>query len=312
MTRMLTTVAALIFSTTLCFAQARPTAAAPSGAVGGAPARAAETLTNSTIGTMVRAGLGADVIVLAIEQSPDVQFDLGVAALIEMKKLGAPDGVLTAMQRRAAAAQPQRAERASMSPAKAPAAAPASEIGIEEPGIYVEGLLNGVTTVVQLEPTVFSQAKTGGLLASALTYGIKKVKWNAVVRGAGARLRVAEARPVFYLSFEQRGSGLSHSGPFTGWLSGASSPNEFILARMTGKPTERRLVVGEAGAFGASSGTRSKDTVDFEYTRVRPGLYRVQPTSNLEPGEYCFFYAAGTSIAGNMGKLFDFGVDARR
>jgi hypothetical protein len=117
--------------------------------------------------------------------------------------------------------------------------------------------------------------------------------------------------PEFYFYFETRGSGLSHSGGPMGSLMGASSPNEFVLARMTGKETERELIVGQFGVFGASSGTRSEDTIELAIERLAPGIYRVAPRAPLEAGEYCFFYAAGASMfaAAGTGKLFDFGVD---
>lgn len=80
---------------------------------------------------------------------------------------------------------------------------------------------------------------------------------------------------------------------------------------MNVKDKERELIVGEFGVFGASSGTRSKDTVEFEVAKLSGGIYRVRPSAPLPPGEYSFFYAAGASSlgAGGSGKLFDFGLD---
>lgn len=69
--------------------------------------------------------------------------------------------------------------------------------------------------------------------------------------------------------------------------------------------------MGEFGVFGATSGTRSKDTIDLKIEKMSGGAYRVTPAVPLAPGEYCFFYAAGssTSGAGTVGKLFDFGIE---
>jgi hypothetical protein len=151
------------------------------------------------------------------------------------------------------------------------------------------------------------------VFTSALTYGIKKAQWKAVVRSSRANIRIREGLPTFYFYFEQRSSGLGGSGGFAGWLSGATSPNEFVLAKMQIKDKDRELVVGEAGAFGASSGTRSKDTVEFQVEKLGGGAYRVRPSASLSPGEYSFFYASGASTlgAGATGKLFDFGVDGK-
>lgn len=59
------------------------------------------------------------------------------------------------------------------------------------------------------------------MLTSALTYGIKKAKWKAIVRAPNASMRLPNAAPVFYFYFEQRSSGLGGSGGFIGWMSGA-------------------------------------------------------------------------------------------
>ena len=184
---------------------------------------------------------------------------------------------------------------------------------VHDPGIYVEvpDASQGAR-LVPLEPTVFAQAKTGGVLASALTYGIKKAKMKAVARGRAANLRVGDPLPTFYFYFERRGSG--YADAFSGWMSGASSPNEFILARMDQKENARELIIGEFGMWGGSAGTRSEDTVDLKMERLRPGVYRVTPGTPLEFGrESCLFYAAGSQALGGgaAGKLFDFGVDVR-
>ena len=179
-----------------------------------------------------------------------------------------------------------------------------------DPGIYWLPKEKRDKRMVQLEPSVYSQGKTGGMFASAMTYGIAKAKWKAVVRGARSNLRISEERPEFWFYFEQKTSGLSYSGSFFG---GASSPNEFILAKMNSKKKDRELIVGEFGAYGSSTGTRSKDIVEFEFQKIAPGIYKVVPSSPLAPGEYCFFYAGTNMAMGTAGgKLFDFGIDPAR
>jgi hypothetical protein len=173
--------------------------------------------------------------------------------------------------------------------------------------------LNDAHDLIALEPTVFSQGKSGGFFTSAMTYGIKKINWKAVARGSAAGLHVNSPEPTFYFYFESKGSGLGNSGGFAGWLATATSPNEFVLARMTSTSRDRELVVGELGAFGGNSGTRSKDTVDLQIDKLSAGIYRVKPARALQPGEYCFFYASGIGSMGvggasTAGKLFDFGI----
>ena len=277
-----------------------------------APAAAA--MTNADVVKMVKAGLTDVVIVAAIRNAARTTFRLDADALIALKSSGVSDVIVTAMFDPSAqpksAASPATMPRTSASTSGTPT--PAVTEPLRDAGIYV-GTGDDERALVALEPTTFSQGKTGSVFTSAITYGIKKAKWKAIVRSATANIRITEPTPVFYFHFEQKGSGLSQTGGFAGWLSGASSPNEFVLAKMTAKRRERELIVGEFGLFGSSSGTRSKDTVDFRVEKVGPGVYKVTPSAPLEPGEYCFFYAAGASTfgAGTVGKLFDFGVDAR-
>ena len=215
-----------------------------------------------------------------------------------------PSGVTT----NGASAQPPTAP----SPAAATASGdPDDPLAPHDSGIYVQvpDAAPGAR-LVPLEPTVFAQTKTGNMLATAMTYGIKKAKFKAVARGRTASLRIRDVHPVFYFYFERKGSG----DAFSGWMAGASSPNEFILAKMDQTDKERELIVGEFGAFGGSMGTRSEDTLDLKIERLRTGVYKVTVGAALEfGGEYCLFYAAGSQAlgAGAAGKLFDFGIDVR-
>ena len=220
---------------------------------------------------------------------------------------------LTAPAPAAAAARSVAASAPSAATAPATAAVESSDpddpASPHEPGIYVAIEDGSAHKLVALEPNAFSQGKSGSLFATGLTYGIKKTKWNAVVRGRSATLRIRDRQPTFYFFFEKTTSGLSN----TAFFSGASSPNEFILAKMAQKSGERQLVVGEFGALGTSSGTRSEDTVVLKAERLRPGVYRVTPSVALDvKGEYCLFHAAAARAFGaGFGKLFDFGVDLK-
>ncbi len=277
-------------------------------------------MTNADVIKMVQAGLGEDVVISAVRTAKGTNFQLDADSLIALKKAGVGDRIVATMLDPTAAVAPAPAPVAvplgAVPDTRSRTTDPSAPVEVpRDPGIYVDlgGDTGDTPNLVALEPTVFSQGKSGGFLGSALTYGIKKAKWKAVVRNKNAGFRLKSQSPSFYFYFEQSSSGLGTSGAFLGWLAGATSPNEFILAKMEVKSKQRELIVGEFGAFGSSTGTRSKDTVEFLIEKLSGGIYRVRPAEPLQPGEYCLFYAVGaaTFAPGMTGKLFDFGVDAR-
>jgi hypothetical protein len=281
----------------------RTPARTPTASRAAAPAA----LGNSDVVALVKAGFSEDLIVVRIKQAPAKDFDLSTKGMLDLKTAGVSERLIAVMfggpDPGVSRAEPKTAPPGS-SPAPAANDGSAGVVERLDAGIY----LKATDKYVPLEPTVFSGGKTGGVLTSGLTMGIKKAKWKAVVRSPHAGQRVRTTRPDFYFYFENKNSGLGSSAA----MFGASSPNEFVLARMTQDDDERQLIVGEFGAFGASSGTRSQDTVPLTITRLQPGIYKVTPVDALPVGEYCFFYAAGAStfVASGTGKLFDFGVES--
>lgn len=269
---------------------------------------AAKPMANSDVLQLVRGGLSADIIVAAIKGAPRADFDVSPTELMSLKKAAVPDPVVLAMIARAAG--PTSAEASESAPVTSD---PNDPQALHEPGLYID-VGDEKTQLVPLEPAVFSQGKSGGFLKSAMTYGIAKVKWRAVVRSTRASQRTGNGIPTFYFYFENKATGLSPGAFGLAILGGATSPNEFVLAKLAVKKDSRELVVGEMGAFGGSSGARSEDTVELSIERLSPGVYRVRPKTPLMIGEYCFFYGGGGSAMGvggpSMQRIFDFGVDA--
>lgn len=303
-------------------AQTRPRAKpipTPAAAPAAAKPEQQPSITNADVVKMVQAGLGENVVMAAVRTASRTSFQLDAENLIALKKAGVNDSIVALMLDPKAIApappaltMPTFAGGASDTRSRVDDPNAAVEIP-RDAGIYLDTGTADKPHLVALEPTTFSQGKSGGLFTSAMTYGIKKAKWKAVVRSKNANIRMRQNTPTFYFYFEQRSSGLGGSGGFAGWLAGATSPNEFVLAKMDVKDNARELVVGEFGMFGSSTGTRSKDTVEFLVEKLSGGVYRVKPTAALLAGEYSFFYASGASAlgAGTTGKLFDFGVDSQ-
>lgn len=265
----------------------------------GVPAGAQEQsppLTNEEVVKMAQAKLSDGLISAKIRASKSCRFDTEPATLVKLKELGVSDAVMEAMTQGCGNTVGAAATENRNDPT-----AP------HDPGIYLVSTSPSATRLVQLEPTAYGQAKTGGFVKSALTSGIAKTKQKAVVRGGRAVIRAASQRPTFYFYFTAKQQ--MQASAWAGWFGEASSPNQFTLIRFDGKKDSRELIVGEFNNWGASSGPRSKDVVQFDFEKVSPGVYRVTLQEDVRPGEYAFFYT-GTAVGyGAGGQLFDFGVD---
>lgn len=260
-----------------------------------------EVLTNDSVITLVKAGLSSTIIVNKIRSSK-TSFNTSTEELIRLKQARIPDEIVAAMfdatHRRSEATSSIGAGDASKGDPNDPNAA-------HEAGIYLLLKVDGKQKMIQLEPSVSKQQKTGGFLQSTLTYGIAKIKYKAALNGQNAALQVNEPRPVFYFYFEVKNSGLSTSSYY------ATNPNEFSLVKLNVKSNTREVTVSQANAFGAQSGTMDKAARAFTYEKIAPGVYKVTPQEDLTDGEYGFYNAAGVGPSGGA-KIFDFGVKLPR
>lgn len=270
---------------------------------------AQQALNNDSVIKLVKAGLSEDLILSTINASPGT-YDASASGLIALKTAGASDKVVTAIVLKASGST--TAPTASVTPAGQAAGNPDDPAADHEAGIYIysESAPAG-SKMTMLEPSVYSQGKSGGFLASAMTYGIAKIKMKAVLRGAHANARVSDPQPVFYFYFESKSAGLSQSS--NAFFGGTSTPNEYTLLKFDVKGATRETLVGSMNAFGGSGGTDDKAVTSFTYTKLRPGVYKVMLNGALQPGEYGFISAGGAVVtpyggaAATNSRVFDFG-----
>lgn len=281
---------------------------------------AQQTLNNDSVVKLVKAGLSEDLIVTTITASPGT-YDASADGLIALKTAGVSDKVVAAIvAKAAAAAQPAQAPIPPLPPmpvAAQPAPAdPDDPASPHDAGIYIfsDKAPTG-SKMSMLEPSVYSQGKTGGLFATAMTYGIAKASVKAVIRNAHSNARVTDPNAVFYFFFEMQSAGLSEAQrPF----GGTSTPNEYTLLRFDVKKDTRETTTGTFNAYGAKSGTDDKNMAAFTYTKIRPGVYKVTLSAPLTKGEYGFVSPSGGLVVGSMvgtasvsgtSRVFDFGMD---
>ncbi len=258
-----------------------------------------EALNNASVIELHKLGLGEGVIMEKLKSSRG-SFDVSIDGLKQLKAAGVPDEVIRAMIATTSAGQVSGGQVAAgdLNDPKSP----------HEAGIWFFEEKDGKSWMTRLEPSVYSQVKSGMALFAA--YG-QTAKSEAVLRSAHAVMQTENRRPVFYFYFEKSQSGLSDA---TGSL---TSANEFLLAqfRTDEKNNLRKLVVGQFNAYsGSQTGPEDKSVRSFDFEKIAPGIYKVTPKEDLATGEYGFFYAGSATLgpfvaaSGQGGRIFDFSV----
>jgi hypothetical protein len=258
-------------------------------------------MTNADVTELVGMGLSNEVVVAKINTAEATAFDTSIAGLKALKAAKVSDTVIGAMINSHPAVSAQSVPGAPNEVKNSDSNDPASP---HDPGIYMytKGR-GGAQQFVLLEPTVYSQGKTGGFLASAMTYGIAKTKMKAVVGGAHASVRSSDSAVVFYFYFEE-----SQGGEHPKTFGGSITPNEYTLLKFDEKKNSRETVTMEMNAMGSSSGTDENANTGFTYTKVKDGVYKVVSSAQLAPGEYCFLKSTGQAGTAAANRLYAFGI----
>ncbi|TCM21571.1 hypothetical protein EDF56_101236 [Novosphingobium sp. PhB165] len=255
---------------------------------------AAQPLSKQNALQLTQLGLGDDAIVAKIS-ADKVDFDLSTDEMIALRKQGVSSAVIAAM---ISNRYQQKAEMSLDSPDPA----------VPHPaGLYAVQDI-GHMHMLRMDSTVTNQAKTGGLLGYAFTGGIASMSVKASIQKETSAVPVQRQPRFYFFSAESNGS---DGGA---WASGTNtvvaSPAELTLIRLTRKDGRREARVGSVNIAGAKTGVMDKDRIEFRHELVRPGVYRIDVTQPLEPGEYGFIYSlAGSGSAGAMtARIFDFTV----
>jgi len=262
-------------------------------------------LTNDDVIKMVKAGLSEDVIASMVRTQP-AKYAVTPDQLIALKSAGVPDKVVAAMVDKSAGtgAVPgtQSASGATPSAGTVAAGDPNDPMAPHDSGIYLYSKdRNGEYKMIVLEQAAYQGSKTGGMLGTVLTYGIKKAKMKAIIPGQHASIRTPDEQPVFYFYFEDKAAGLGKGG-FGG--GSVSNPNQFALIKLDVTKSSRETITGAFGIGGIDQGAEEKSMVSFKSERLRNGLYKVVANGPMAPGEYCF----ETGAAG-AAQIFDFAVN---
>jgi hypothetical protein len=268
----------------------------------GSSAFAQETMKNSDVISLVKAGLSSSIIIDKIRTSKS-DFDLSTDALILLKQAGVPDDIVGAMlsaKTGAVTSTPQNTA------AQAAATDPNDPMAPHDYGIYMFEERDGSRKMTQMMPAVSQQNRTGGGFTASITpFGLGKVKTKANLPGTAAKLQLNNVRPVFYFYLDNKTGGLNTASGIP------ATPSEFALIRFNVRSDNREVTIAKANAYGAKGGLSDEYVVEFNAEDLGNGIFKVTPTKDLKNGEYAFYLLnSGNATAGAAigAKFFDFGV----
>jgi hypothetical protein len=209
-------------------------------------------LTNASVVEMVKASLGENVVIQAIEGG-SCQFDVSPAGLIQLKKDGVPDAVITSMQR---------------------ASKPKTDAAPANPEVSTAPLSLPMITLIDGDKRFTMQSSPGDNRSSGGPFGSARVH---VLQGAKSLTRVQNTTPRFELFLP----------------ASIRPDDQICIIMPEIKKDERRIETARTSRFtGTRDGTNRKVELKFEQLPTAPGtpstyfFYRGTPTAPLAPGEY--------------------------
>lgn len=256
----------------LALAQQQHSTEAPSVIDGPQTVKAAAPLMNNdSVVRMHAAGLDDALIAQTVKTQPG-RYDTDADSLIEFKKAGLGDAVLTAMTNKA------RRQITNVQP-EAIELSPVNEIGL----YYKDG--QGKWVIMDSEPV---HIKSGGFIKSTLSQGIIKPDRNGVARGRESKLLLP--RPIEFLIFAPEGV--------------TASEYEMVRFRLNSSDREFRVLTG--GVIHSTGGAQ-RDDVEITPEKIAPRTWKFMLARDTAKGEYGIL-PPGTGNVTNGGKIYTFAI----
>jgi len=147
-------------------------------------------------------------------------------------------------------------------------------------GIFVEINSN------EVYPTLLGGIRSDRRTLAVLTFGVIPALNKPFLLSASSKQRSAHKNTTFIFKIPT-GENLLFQ-PFERAFRNAKSPNEFLLIKLySDAKRNQRRVLKEKNSWSTS---RTANLIPFEFIEKESGLFLVNPTTDLEPGEYCFVH----------------------
>ncbi|WP_298495726.1 hypothetical protein [uncultured Algibacter sp.] len=247
---------------------------------------AQETITNESVIQMQKLDFDDYMIIDKINSS-DVKFDASIGELSKLKDAGVSSEVISLIM--------QKSKHNTKS----------------KTGIYY---ITDNDDKKLIQPSVFSgsnsnaaaQKLVSGLINSKKKAQLPKTKSNNVIKAQNPEFLFVFDPSSGEVDNMQTNQG-NQAGILNWWFRTATSPNEFVLVKLTVKERKnlREVVTGKSNWLGNSNGIDPKYALPFKIEVIEGNKFRVIPES-LEPGEYCFIYQGQVPQGRDNQSVFDF------
>ncbi|MBN8675316.1 MAG: hypothetical protein J0L56_14385 [Chitinophagales bacterium] len=218
-----------------------------------------EIVTNNTIIQLKKAELSSELIKAKI-QSSTCNFDLSTGSLINLKKAGVQDEIISYMF------QKQNSSSNTL-----------NNLTPENDLIQISQLTQGLyfydsamKTYSEIDPSILTNQKTGGFgesLKRSIT-GLFNSTRRASLSGKEANLKSSALKPIFIFIFDTLSKGFSNSNTYWG---NVQSPNEFFLVKLTVVKNSREIVVGKENNIKTDIGIADEIKIPFTVKKIKKG-----------------------------------------
>ena len=170
-------------------------------------------------------------------------------------------------------------------------------------GIYYYNPNDPANTLTRVDASVTTSEVTGGGTYNGAPTNSTTM---AELAGGNSKMQLNDKSPVFYFYFGNNSTGDS-------WFTAsATSPKEFILIKLHERNKYRWVETASTivvlTSVTTKTGIPERDKINFDYTQVSEGIYKVTFKQPLDKGEYSFMYANQTPSKSSNVNLFDFGI----
>ena len=251
-----------------------------------------ESMTNSTVLALSKAGLSDDLIIAKINTEA-CGYDVSTNNIMALRSAGLSDKLISVMVLRCASSNQLTGivgNDASIDPKVK-----------HSPGIYVMESWLTPNVLQTIRPS-----RSGGMKTSGNGSILFPLVARLVIPGSQSRTPVQSRNPVFYFYFntsDQRVSGFGSESS-----EGAQSPEDFSLVRVKSKKDTREFEMGRASAYGGSlvsfrKGLGLKNVIKLNVEEQGAGIYKVLANAPLDGGEYAFVFTGGEGS-----RIYDFSI----